>query len=109
MLLFYSHSVNHPAIAPRIEKHAVGIAVMHLENLGINLFAGLLSHAYSACLGVVEAEVVYPIVHEQAVGLTCSLVGEKLVLEVFLARSDLKRPPRSNLEVGADFHDFAIV
>ena len=55
-ILLDFHPINHPAIAPRIEKHAIGIATMHFEYFWENLFAGFLSHANCARFGVVEAD-----------------------------------------------------
>ena len=46
--LIQFHPIQHPLVFPRIEKHTVGIAAMHLEHFWIDFLAGLLTHAHCA-------------------------------------------------------------
>ena len=82
---------------------------MHLEYPWINLLAGFLPHADCARFGVVEADVVHPVVHKQTVGFARGFVGEELVFEELFSLSDFQLLSFRHFEVGADFHDFAVV
>ena len=79
------HPTDHTSVLPRIEKHTIGIAIMNLEHARIDAITSFLTHTDRACFRIVQANMIYSVVHEQTVDLARGLVDEKLVSKELLS------------------------
>ena len=88
-----------------IEIHAVGVAAVYLENIGINRVAGFLDCAEAARFGIVQGYKTDAILLEKAVGLALHFIPKELVFKVFFIRHDFQVALRFQFKVLSDLDD----
>ena len=101
----YFHPVDNSNLFFPVEIHAVSIAAVYLENIGINGITGFLDCAEAARFGIVQGYKTDAILLEKAVGLALQFILKELVLKEFFIRHDFQVAFRFQLELLSDFDD----